>query len=125
MKFRQFVLGLFATFAFAASAIAGTVVVTWSAASDPAVGWNLYFNHLQTPDALQYIGTTGASNRTTTLNNISATGLYQFGISRVEYVDVAGVNRRIEGPIEVITVLDGQVITTPNSTVVTSVTFNP
>lgn len=106
-------------------AFAGTVTVNWSSPTDPAVGWNGYMNHLQTPDALGYLGTYGASTRTITFLNISMTGLYQFGVSRVEYVDVAGVNRRIESSVEVITILDGQLIATPGMPGIWNVTITP
>lgn len=106
------------------AALAGEVVVTWTSSGDPT-GWNLYMNHLQTPDALQYLGTLSGENRTTTFHNISDVGLYQFGVSRVRTVNDNGVTRRVESPIRVFTVLNGVVIATPNGVSLSDVTFTP
>lgn len=106
-------------------ALAADVTITWASTTDPAVGWNVYYNHLQTPDALQYIGTAGASQRAAVLHNISLTGVYQFGISRVDYVDDHGTNRRIESTVEVVTIVDGQWVATPTSPGIYDVAIDP
>lgn len=106
-------------FSFATQA--ATVTINWSEATNPAAGWNLYFNHLQTPDALQYIGSIAASERSAVLHNISTTGLYQFAVSRVVYTYASGANRRTENAITIVTVLDGVVVNTVGDVVVTSV----
>jgi hypothetical protein len=105
-------------------ALADDVTISWSASSDPAAGWNLYYNHLQTPDALQYIASIAPSNRSMVFHNISPVGIYQLGISRVEYINDNGTQRRIEGPVEVVTIQNGQLVTTPNGVSITSVTFS-
>lgn len=106
-------------------AMADTVTITWTSPSDPQVGWNLYFNHLQTPDALQYTGTLNPPSRTAVFYNISPVGMYQFGISRVKYLTVNGVPRRVEGPVKVVTLVNGLVVSTPSGLGTTSVVVTP
>lgn len=118
MKIKAIILGCLLSFA----AFAGDLSVTWSSGSDP-VGWNLYFNHLQTPDAFQYVGSYAGSERSAIFHNVSTSGLYQVGITRVEYVVVNGVNRRVEGPMEIMTFLDGQFISNPPGLIFTSSSY--
>lgn len=122
MRFKSLLIAVLLS--FSSLAYAGNIQVTWSSGSDP-VGWNLYFNHLQTPDAFQYVGSIAGSERSATFHNISSTGLYQVGVTRVEYVNDNGVNRRIEGPMQLLTVLDGQFLSSPSGISFTSSSFDP
>lgn len=103
--------------------LAADVTISWSEPTNPAAGWNLYYNHLQTPDALQYLGSIAPSERSMVFHNISTTGLYQLAISRVGYTDVSGVNRRTETALSVVTILDGQYVSTFGDVVITGVSI--
>jgi hypothetical protein len=90
-----------------------TVTLTWASDTDPAVGWNLYFKHYSTPNALAYIGTRGPSAREAVFNNLGE-GLYEVGLSRVESINNDGADRPIEGPIAVkaFNIVDGELAVT-------------
>jgi hypothetical protein len=90
------------------------VTITWAAASDPSVSWNLY---LRTGASFSYIASFAPETRSTVLHNQSA-GLMEVGVSRVENETIDGIAYQVEGaPTVVAKILQTPVTLPPGPTI--------
>lgn len=87
-----------------------TINVSWTAASDPSVGWNMYIR--RNTASFVYDASFSPATRSTVLHNIQA-GLYEVGVSRVEEETINGATVNVEGPISVIAIFVSDPVTVP------------
>lgn len=102
------------------------VTLTWSQQNNPSAGWDLFAKPvIANPDSLAYEGSISSTARSQPFHNVPATGLVQFGIAPVEYVNDNGVSRRSVGRVNTVTILDGVVVANSDPSFITNVNIDP